>query len=90
MAFITLHPQHAIQWGNRHREFEQDLKNHARARLPGFACPEWVAIVEELPVSLYSFASFRGWVNFQLTIEFQKTSTGKILKTDLRKIAAKL
>jgi acyl-coenzyme A synthetase/AMP-(fatty) acid ligase len=60
MAFITLHPQYAIRWKNRHREFEQDLRNYARARLPGFACPEWVAIVEELPVSLQSIALFRG------------------------------
>jgi len=68
MAFVTLHPQNAPDWKGRHREFETDLKAHAKERLPGFACPEWVTVVPELP----------------------KTSTGKILKTELRKVAAKL
>ncbi|KAF8640479.1 hypothetical protein AX17_000142 [Amanita inopinata Kibby_2008] len=68
MAFVILHPQHAAHWAGRHREFEQELKKHARERLPGFACPEWVSVVPELP----------------------KTSTGKILKTELRKVVAKL
>ena len=52
MAFVKLHPQHAKRWEYRNSEFEQDLKAHAKKRLPGFACPEWVAIVDELPVSL--------------------------------------
>ncbi|KAJ3776951.1 AMP-dependent synthetase and ligase [Lentinula raphanica] len=68
MAFVILHPEHAAKWHNRHDEFTKDLKAHARKRLPGFACPEWVEVVPELP----------------------KTSTGKILKTQLRKIVAKL
>jgi acyl-CoA synthetase (AMP-forming)/AMP-acid ligase II len=68
MAFVILHPQHASNWRGRHHEFECDLKQHAKLRLPGFACPEWVEVVPELP----------------------KTSTGKILKTELRKVAAKL
>ncbi|KAJ3561109.1 hypothetical protein NP233_g10400 [Leucocoprinus birnbaumii] len=68
MAFVILHPQHAKKWAGRHHEFGNDLKEHARARLPGFACPEWVEVVPELP----------------------KTSTGKILKTELRKVVAKL
>ncbi|TFK41006.1 hypothetical protein BDQ12DRAFT_678730 [Crucibulum laeve] len=68
MAFVILHPQHVSHWKGRHHEFEKDLKEHAKSRLPGFACPEWVEVVPELP----------------------KTSTGKILKTDLRKIVAKL
>ncbi|KAH6917238.1 AMP-dependent synthetase and ligase [Coprinopsis sp. MPI-PUGE-AT-0042] len=68
MAFVILHPQHAEKWKGKHREFEADLKAHAKSRLPGFACPEWVEVVPELP----------------------KTSTGKILKTELRKIVAKL
>ncbi|KAI0823561.1 acetyl-CoA synthetase-like protein [Trametes gibbosa] len=49
MAFVILHPQKAAKWAERHAEFEQDLKRHARNRLPGFACPEWVSVVEELP-----------------------------------------
>ncbi|KAF9068075.1 hypothetical protein BDP27DRAFT_1295660 [Rhodocollybia butyracea] len=68
MAFVTLHPQHASKWKGRHEDFAKDLKVHARKRLPGFACPEWVEVVTELP----------------------KTSTGKILKTELRKVVAKL
>jgi acyl-CoA synthetase (AMP-forming)/AMP-acid ligase II len=68
MAFVILHPQHASKWTGRHEEFTKDLILHARKRLPGFACPEWVQIVPELP----------------------KTSTGKILKTELRKAVAKL
>ncbi|KAK2461801.1 hypothetical protein APHAL10511_006264 [Amanita phalloides] len=68
MAFVTLHPQHAQRWVGRHDEFEKDLKQYTKTRLPGFACPEWVSVVSELP----------------------KTSTGKILKTELRKIVAKL
>jgi hypothetical protein len=50
MAFVILHPQHASGWAGRHHEFSKDLKEHARARLPGFACPEWVEVVPELPV----------------------------------------
>ncbi|KAF7784445.1 hypothetical protein Agabi119p4_610 [Agaricus bisporus var. burnettii] len=68
MAFVLLHPQHAAKWAGRHHEFGNDLKNHAKARLPGFACPEWIEVVPDLP----------------------KTSTGKILKSELRKIVAKL
>ncbi|KAJ8084181.1 hypothetical protein PM082_002948 [Marasmius tenuissimus] len=68
MAFVILHPQQAKQWAGRDQEFEKDLKKHAKTRLPGFACPEWVQVVKELP----------------------KTSTGKILKTELRKVVAKL
>ncbi|KAG6832476.1 hypothetical protein H0H92_001522 [Tricholoma furcatifolium] len=68
MAFVVLHPQHAAKWAGRHAQFAQDLKAHAKSRLPGFACPEWVEVVPDLP----------------------KTSTGKILKTELRKMVAKL
>ncbi|KAI0048343.1 acetyl-CoA synthetase-like protein [Auriscalpium vulgare] len=66
MAFVLLHAASAKKWAGKHAEFAADLKRHARGRLPGFATPEWVAVVKELP----------------------KTSTGKILKTSLRKRAA--
>ncbi|PCH37800.1 acetyl-CoA synthetase-like protein [Wolfiporia cocos MD-104 SS10] len=49
MAFVILHPQRAQQWVGRHAEFADALKKHARQRLPGFACPEWVEVVAELP-----------------------------------------
>lgn len=53
MAFVILHKHHEGTWAGKHDEFTQELKQHARTRLPGFACPEWVLIVEELPVSLH-------------------------------------
>jgi acyl-CoA synthetase (AMP-forming)/AMP-acid ligase II len=68
MAFVILHPAAKDKWVTRSDDFEKHLKAHARTRLPGFACPEWVEIVDELP----------------------KTSTGKIQKMMLRKLAAKL
>ncbi|KAG1894809.1 uncharacterized protein F5891DRAFT_701766 [Suillus fuscotomentosus] len=68
MAFVILRPEHAPKWKDNHDGFGTELIRHARTLLPGFACPEWVQIVDELP----------------------KTSTGKILKTNLRKVVAKL
>ncbi|KDQ63757.1 hypothetical protein JAAARDRAFT_148420 [Jaapia argillacea MUCL 33604] len=68
MAFVVLRHDGEKKWAGRLDEFAADLKKHAKKRLPGFACPEWVDVVQELP----------------------KTSTGKILKTQLRKIVAKL
>ncbi|KAI0322681.1 acetyl-CoA synthetase-like protein [Amylostereum chailletii] len=67
MAFVTLRPEATKQWDGKHAEFGKALIRHARERLPGFATPEWVSVVDELP----------------------KTSTGKILKTTLRKHAAR-
>ena len=52
MAFVILHPQRASKWKGKHDAFEEELKKHARTRLPGFACPEWVSVVEDLPVSV--------------------------------------
>ena len=51
MAFVVLHPQLVSSWKGRHNDFVEELKAHAKERLPGFACPEWVEIVQELPVS---------------------------------------
>lgn len=68
MAFVVLRSEAIQRWARKHAEFADNLKQHARGRLPGFACPEWVEVVPELP----------------------KTSTGKILKTQLRKLVAKL
>ena len=62
MAFVTLHPQHAATWKGRHHDFAADLKRHAKSRLPGFACPEWVEVVPELPVSIY-FSSASSLLN---------------------------
>jgi len=66
MAYVILHKESALHWAGKHAEFSSALKAHVRGRLPGFATPEWVVVVEELP----------------------KTSTGKIMKTVLRKRAA--
>ncbi|KAH9833040.1 acetyl-CoA synthetase-like protein [Rhodofomes roseus] len=49
MAFVILHPQRASKWKGRHKDFEEALRKHARTRLPGFACPEWVSVVDDLP-----------------------------------------
>ena len=51
MAFVILNPQYADKWIGRYHEFSKNLKEYARTRLPGFACPEWVEVVPELPVS---------------------------------------
>jgi acyl-coenzyme A synthetase/AMP-(fatty) acid ligase len=50
MAYVILHTESARRWAGKHVEFSLVLKAHARQRLPGFATPEWVDIVEELPV----------------------------------------
>jgi acyl-coenzyme A synthetase/AMP-(fatty) acid ligase len=49
MAFVILLPKAVKKWEGRHDEFEQDLKTHTKGRLPGFARPEWVRVVAELP-----------------------------------------
>ncbi|KAG6836817.1 hypothetical protein H0H93_002839 [Arthromyces matolae] len=86
MAFVVLHPQHAAKWVGRQAQFSAELKGHARKKLPGFACPEWVEVVQDLPVSYHIWRySGLGLINLQ-----QKTSTGKILKSELRKTVAKL
>jgi len=68
MAFVILTPLAEKEYAGRHLEFETELKKFARTKLPGFASPEWVRVVDELP----------------------KTSTGKIMKTALRGLVAKL
>jgi acyl-CoA synthetase (AMP-forming)/AMP-acid ligase II len=83
MAFVILHVESAKRWAGKHATFSSELKAHARERLPGFAVPEWVAVVEELPVR--HFMSLHASLN---DIAHQKTSTGKIQKTVLRKRAA--
>ena len=56
MAFVILTPAAGKEYVNRHQDFEADLKKFARSRLPGFACPEWVQVMDELPVSFGSLA----------------------------------
>lgn len=57
MAFVILHPQFVSSWKGQHDAFAKELKAHAKERLPGFACPEWVEIVQELPVSFVLMAN---------------------------------
>ncbi len=52
MAFVVLHAAPAKRWTGKHVEFALELKAYARERLPGFAVPEWVAVLQELPVRL--------------------------------------
>jgi acyl-coenzyme A synthetase/AMP-(fatty) acid ligase len=49
MAFVILRTPAAKNWRGRHHEFEKALKAYARTRLPGFASPEWIQVVDELP-----------------------------------------
>ncbi|KAI0689436.1 acetyl-CoA synthetase-like protein [Cytidiella melzeri] len=49
MAFVILRTEVKRKWDGRQQAFEAELKKHARSRLPGFACPEWVEVVEDLP-----------------------------------------
>jgi acyl-coenzyme A synthetase/AMP-(fatty) acid ligase len=60
MAYVILHTESARRWAGRHAEFSSVLKAHARLRLPGFATPEWVVIVEELPVCPFHYARPHG------------------------------
>lgn len=55
MAFVILKTESVGKWQGKGNEFEAVLKKHARERLPGFACPEWVTIVDSLPVSLSGY-----------------------------------
>jgi acyl-CoA synthetase (AMP-forming)/AMP-acid ligase II len=50
VAYVTLHTKSSERWAGKHTEFSSALKAYARKRLPGFAAPEWVVVVEELPV----------------------------------------
>jgi len=59
MAFVVLHAASVRRWEGKHNEFAADLKKHARARLPGFARPEWVVVVETLPVSISLVPTYR-------------------------------
>ena len=65
MAFIILKKDASQKWQGRHDAFAAELKTHARGRLPGFACPEWVQVVEELPVSsLRSIREDKVWYEY--------------------------
>ena len=59
-AYVILHTESAQRWAGKHAEFSTALKAHARQRLPGFATPEWVVIVEELPVCPFRYAHPHG------------------------------
>ena len=50
MAFVLLRPEHSSKWKDNHDSFAAELIRHGRTLLPGFACPEWVQVVNELPV----------------------------------------
>jgi hypothetical protein len=60
MAFVILKTDAATKWAGRHDDFGVELKRHARSRLPGFACPEWVKVVNELPVRYYLELAVKG------------------------------
>lgn len=47
-AFVVLHSS-AANKNSSSNGFEESLKSHAKERLPGFARPEWVEVVDDLP-----------------------------------------
>lgn len=49
MAFVVLHFDSAKKYEEDVIKFVESLGKHAKERLPGFARPEWVEVVEELP-----------------------------------------
>jgi hypothetical protein len=56
MAYVILHAESARHWAGKHAEFSSALRAYARGRLPAFATPEWIAIVEELPVGPFIYS----------------------------------
>ncbi|KIJ45585.1 hypothetical protein M422DRAFT_75032 [Sphaerobolus stellatus SS14] len=48
-AFIVLNREGQEEWSGQHKEFEEHLKKSLKGKLPGFAIPEWVYVVEDLP-----------------------------------------
>lgn len=83
-AFVILKSESSNKWTGKHEDFGSDLKGWLREKLPGFAIPEWVDVVQELPVSYVHELG-----EFVFLICFQKTSTGKIQKNILRQLANK-
>ncbi|TCD70256.1 hypothetical protein EIP91_004157 [Steccherinum ochraceum] len=49
MAFVILKTECKQKWNGKDDAFAIELKKHAKQKLPGFACPEWVKIVDGLP-----------------------------------------
>jgi acyl-coenzyme A synthetase/AMP-(fatty) acid ligase len=49
MAFVCLKEDSTFRPKDCHAEFEKELKKYAAQVLPGFARPEWVEVVDELP-----------------------------------------
>ncbi|THH29084.1 hypothetical protein EUX98_g5106 [Antrodiella citrinella] len=53
MAFVILKSEAKQKWSGKDDVFSAELKKHARGRLPGFACPEWVKVVDNLPEEMH-------------------------------------
>jgi acyl-CoA synthetase (AMP-forming)/AMP-acid ligase II len=51
MAWVILRPSREKKWERKEKEFEKDVIQFAKQRLPGFACPEWVRIVKDFPTT---------------------------------------
>lgn len=47
MAYVILKDASKSKWQGK--DFESELKTFSRSKLPGFARPEWVEVVEALP-----------------------------------------
>jgi acyl-CoA synthetase (AMP-forming)/AMP-acid ligase II len=48
-AYVILRDDAKGKWKSKAEEFEKELKEFSRGKLPGFARPEWVEVVESLP-----------------------------------------
>jgi len=49
-AFIVFNREGQREWADSPKEFEAHLKASLKGKLPGFAIPEWIYIVKDLPV----------------------------------------
>ena len=53
MAFVILQTEAVQKWKERETDFAKELIQFVKGKLPGFACPEWVECVSELPKTSY-------------------------------------
>ena len=89
MAFVILHVESAKRWADKLVEFAVELKAHARERLPGFALPEWVAVVEELPVRSRHIYDFRASTSQQRDFALPENVHREDPKSGLAKTSCK-
>lgn len=61
MAFVVLHLEAIAKYGKDEIvHFKDSLTAHAKERLPGFARPEWIEVVHELPKVSLIYSAWGG------------------------------